>query len=120
MSNVQKSLSERSQKDLRLQNRDDLQVPRPRLEITRTSFSYKRTKVWNDIPNNVRNVKSAAPFKNQVRNYFLDQYDVKDPLKHDLLEEQYDLRYLFCLFHFCCYKIILTDGVSCIKKNEMK
>ena len=47
---------------------NDLQVPRSRLEITRKSFSYKDAKVWNDIPNNIRNVESAALFKKQVRN----------------------------------------------------
>ena len=33
---------------------NDLQVPRPRLEITKKNFSYKGAKVWNDIrkPNN--------------------------------------------------------------------
>ena len=52
---------------------NDLQVPRPRLEITRESFSYKGAKVWNDIRNNIRNVESVALFKKQVRNYFLGQ-----------------------------------------------
>ena len=52
---------------------NDLQIPRPRLEITKKSFLYKGAKVWNDIPNNIRNVESAALFKEQVRNYFLVQ-----------------------------------------------
>ena len=52
---------------------NDLQVPRPRLEITKKSFSYKGAKVWNDIPNNIRNVESAALFNKQARNYFLGQ-----------------------------------------------
>ena len=52
---------------------NDLQVPRPRREITKKSFWYKGAKVWNDIPNNIRNVESAALFKKQVRNYFLGQ-----------------------------------------------
>ena len=48
---------------------NDLQIPRPRLEITKMHFSYKGAKVWNDIPNNIRNVESAALFKKQTRNY---------------------------------------------------
>ena len=52
---------------------NDLQVPKPMLELTRKSFSYTGAKVWNDIPNNIRNVESAALFKKQVRNYFLGQ-----------------------------------------------
>ena len=52
---------------------NDLQIPRPRLEIAKKSFSYKGAKVWNDISNDIRNVESAALFKKQVRNYFLGQ-----------------------------------------------
>ena len=49
---------------------NDMQVPRPRLEITRKNFSYKGAKVWNDIPNYIRYVESAALFKKKVRNFF--------------------------------------------------
>ena len=52
---------------------NDLQIPPLRLEITKKSFSYKGAKVWNDIPNYIGNVESAALFKKQVRNYFLGQ-----------------------------------------------
>ena len=52
---------------------DDLQVPRTRLEITKKSFSYKGAKVWNEIPNNIKNVESVAAFKKQAKNYFLGQ-----------------------------------------------
>ena len=52
---------------------NDLQVPRPRPEIARKSFPYKGANAWNDIPNNIRNVKSAALFKKQVTNYSLGQ-----------------------------------------------
>ena len=68
---------------------DDLQVPRPRLEMTRKSFSYEDAKVWNDIPNNIRKMGSAALFKKQVANCFWANEISKTPLKHDLLEEQY-------------------------------
>ena len=83
---------------------NDLQVPRPRLVITTKSFSYEGAKVWNDIPNNIRNVESAALFKKQFRKCFLGQLVIEDPLKHDLLEEQCDSIYsslsLFLLFEF--------------------
>ena len=52
---------------------NDLQVPRPRIEITRKSFSYQGAKVWNDIPNNIRDVESISIFKKQLRNYLLGQ-----------------------------------------------
>ena len=71
--------------------------------------------MWNDIPNNIRNVESAALFKKQARNYFLGQQDNEDPLKHDLLEEQYDSMYIYLYLCFC-YFFTMTDGVSCIKK----
>ena len=51
----------------------NLQVPRPRLEITGRGFLYKGAKVWNDISNKIRNVESAALFKKQVKNYVLGQ-----------------------------------------------
>ena len=52
---------------------DDLRVPRTRLEITKKSFSYTGAKVWNKIPNNIKNVESVAAFKIQAKNYFLSQ-----------------------------------------------
>ena len=58
---------------------NDLQMPRPRLEITKRSFSYKRAKVWNDIPNNIRNLESATLFKKQVRYYFWANKTSKTP-----------------------------------------
>ena len=52
---------------------NDLDIPRPRLEITRESFCYKGAKVWNDIPKNIRGQESVTLFKKQVRNYILSQ-----------------------------------------------
>ena len=52
---------------------NDLQIPRRRQEITKKSFSYKGARVWNDIPNKIRNLESTALFKKLVRNYFLGQ-----------------------------------------------
>ena len=40
----------------------DLQIPKPRLELSKRSFSYVRAKVWNDIPYAIRNVKSTHLF----------------------------------------------------------
>ena len=50
-----------------------------RLEITKKSFSYKGAKVWNDIPNNIRNVESAALFKKQARTIFWVNQTSKTP-----------------------------------------
>ena len=46
---------------------NDLQVLRPRLEVTRKSFSYKGAKVWNDIPNNIRNAESPVFHRGQSK-----------------------------------------------------
>ena len=40
----------------------DLQIAKPRLELSKRSFSYFGAKVWNDIPNAIRNVKSTHLF----------------------------------------------------------
>ena len=67
----------------------DLQVPKPRLELTRKSFSYKFAKVWNDIPNNIRNMESATRLKkNRLETIFLANKTSKTHPKHDLQEEQ--------------------------------
>ena len=73
----------------------DLQVPRRRIGKTRKSFSCKGAKVWNDIPDDIRNVESAALFTKQVRNSCFANETLGTLLKHDLLEEQYDFRYIF-------------------------
>ena len=72
--NLRQKFTKRSQvSKYETRRANDLQVPRPRLEITKKSFSYKSAKVWNDVPNNIRNVESAALFKKQARSYFLGQ-----------------------------------------------
>ena len=70
---VHRKISKVSKYETRRVN--DLQVPRPRLEITRKSFSYKGAKVWNDIPNNIRNVESALLFNKQLETIF-------EPMRH--------------------------------------
>ena len=52
---------------------NDLQVPKPRLEISKKSFSYVGTKVWNDIPNDIRNVESTHLFKQKMKTYLFGQ-----------------------------------------------
>ena len=69
---LQRNFTKRSQvSKYETRRANDLQIPRPRLEMTKKSFSYKGAKVWNDIPNNIRTVESAKLFKKQVRNYFV-------------------------------------------------
>ena len=67
------------------------------MELTRKSFSYKGAKLWNDIPNNIRNVESAAPFKSWLETIFWANKASKILPKHDLQEEELDFRLIFCL-----------------------
>ena len=51
----------------------DLQIPKPRLELSKRSFSYVGAKVWNDIPNAIRNVESTHLFKHNMKAHLLGQ-----------------------------------------------
>ena len=51
----------------------DLQIPKPRLELSKRSFSYVGAKVWNDIPNAIRNVESTHLFENKIKTHLLGQ-----------------------------------------------
>ena len=51
----------------------DLQIRKPRLELSKRSFSYVGAKVWNDIPNAIRNVESTHLFKNKIKTHLLGQ-----------------------------------------------
>ena len=53
--------------------KNDLQVPKLRLELAKKSFSYVGAKVWNEIPNYIRNVESTHLFKHKMKTYLLGQ-----------------------------------------------
>ena len=52
---------------------NDLQIPKLRLELSKKRFSYVGAKVWNDIPNDIRNVESSHLFKQKMKSYLLCQ-----------------------------------------------
>ena len=52
---------------------NDLQIPKTRLEVSKKRLSYVGAKVWHDIPNDIRNVKSTYLFKKQMKSYLLGQ-----------------------------------------------
>ena len=52
---------------------NDLQIPKLRLEFSKNSFSYVGAKIWNDIPNDIRNMESTHLFKHKMKTYLLDQ-----------------------------------------------
>ena len=49
--------------DLRSASNQTLYVPKPNLEIYRKSFSYSGPKIWNTLPELVRNAPSLESFK---------------------------------------------------------
>ena len=51
----------------------DLQIPEPRLELSKRNFLYVGAKVWNDIPNAIRNVESTHLFKRKMKTHLLGQ-----------------------------------------------
>ena len=51
----------------------DLQIPKPRLELLKRSFSYVGARVRNDIPNAIRNVESTHLFKHKIKTHLLGQ-----------------------------------------------
>ena len=51
----------------------DLQIPKPRLELSKKSFWYIGANVWNVIPNAIRDVESIHRFKHKMRTHLLVQ-----------------------------------------------
>ena len=90
MGNVQAPLNKSSREDLRFQNMKQG-------ELTRKSFSYKGANVWNDIPNNIRNVESVALSKSRLETILWANKTSKILPQHDLQEEHRDVRFIFCL-----------------------
>ena len=52
---------------------NDLQTPKPRLELSKKGFSYVGAKVWNDIPNAIRHVESTCLLKHKIKTHLLGQ-----------------------------------------------
>ena len=52
---------------------NDLQIPRPRLEIAQKRFLYVSAMVWNEIQHDIRNIEYTHLFKQKVKTYVLAQ-----------------------------------------------
>ena len=48
-----------------------LQLPLPKTESGKKSFSYDGAKVWNSIPESLRNCKSVSSFKAEIATHTL-------------------------------------------------
>ena len=55
-------------------NRDKFVLPFPRIESLRTNFKYQCPNVWNNIPENIKNLKSLHSFKKSLISYMLNMY----------------------------------------------
>ena len=54
--------------------RNLLSLPFPRTECIRYSFHYQFCKVWNDIPNVIKNVSSLGIFKKRLTEFYISFY----------------------------------------------
>ena len=46
--------------------RFDLQLPKPKTNFLKCSFSYRGAKTWNDLSNDTRELGSLSTFKNAI------------------------------------------------------
>lgn len=51
----------------------NLSTPRPRTELGKISLKYVGTKIWNDLPPNIRNAKSMDIFKDQIKSHLISK-----------------------------------------------
>ena len=52
-----------------LRNADNkLALPLPKTEFLKTSFSYNDARVWNSLPNEIRNCETLATFEATISN----------------------------------------------------
>jgi hypothetical protein len=47
-----------------------LNVPRPRTDYMKRSFSYCGAHLWNNLPESIRTIKSLGNFKRAIQNYY--------------------------------------------------
>ena len=47
-----------------------LNLPRPRTDYLKRSFSYGGAQLWNNLPESIRTIKSFKNFKKAIQTYF--------------------------------------------------
>ena len=47
----------------------DLDIPKCRTTLAQRSFRYRTTKIWNNIPNEIRNSQTINIFKRKVKKW---------------------------------------------------
>ena len=56
--------------DHRTRTNTKLRLPFPRLELHKQFVTYQGIKIWNELPDEFKNVKSCHTFKKRIMNYF--------------------------------------------------
>ena len=57
----------------RLRNSLDIDMPRQNLEFSKRSYYYSATKVWNEIPPNIRQSPTIYTFKKKLKDFLLNR-----------------------------------------------
>lgn len=60
--------------NLRSVSNNDLFVPRPNTNFYKKSFHYSATKVWNNLPLEIKKCPNVELFKKHSYNHFLENY----------------------------------------------
>ena len=55
-------------------NRDQACSNFHRLELTQHAVSYVGPKIWNLLPDDLRNIQKLGQFKHCIKKYFIDSY----------------------------------------------
>ena len=89
------------QRALRSTSNNLLYIPKPKMELYRNSLSYSGSKIWNSIPENIKQSDSVTLFKKRYLEWLCTQND--QCLSCTCILCMYMLNY--CLYH-CVYMFV--------------
>ena len=50
-------------------------IPKPKIDLFKSSFSYNGSKEWNSIPSEYRDISSISDFKQKIKQFIFDTLD---------------------------------------------
>ena len=88
-----------------------LNLPKPNTNYLKRSLTYSVASLWNNLPNNLRTIKSLRSFKREVNRFM----KMRVRLPHSKLVKQYFYYYsrYRMLLYYCYY--IFTEGFTVFK-----
>ena len=86
------------QRALRSTSNNLLYVPKPKMELYRNSLSYSESKIWNSIPENIKQSDSVTLFKKGIWNGFAHKTITKAFLAH--------VFYVYIYVNYCLYHCV--------------